>query len=83
MRPIRALVSWMWPGAAVVPHMLTGAADGLYLRNAGIPVYGMSAVLERIDDTRWHGRDERIRVHSYHDAARFWYQLVKQLGSGL
>jgi hypothetical protein len=27
-----------WPGAVIVPQMSTGATDGLYLRNAGIPV---------------------------------------------
>jgi acetylornithine deacetylase/succinyl-diaminopimelate desuccinylase-like protein len=62
--------------------MSTGATDGLYVRNAGIPVYGVSAVFERIDDIRAHGRDERIGVKAYHDAARFWYELVKTLGGG-
>ena len=34
----------MWPGVTIVPEMSTGATDGLYVRNAGIPVYGVSAV---------------------------------------
>jgi acetylornithine deacetylase/succinyl-diaminopimelate desuccinylase-like protein len=79
MRPVESLVKQMWPGAVVVPEMSTGASDGLYVRNAGIPVYGVSAVFERIDDIRAHGRDERVGVKAYHDAARFWYELVKQL----
>lgn len=81
MRPIERLVARMWPGAVVVPEMSTGATDGLYVRNAGIPVYGVSAVFERIDDVRAHGRDERIGVKAFHDAAQFWYELVKQLGA--
>ncbi|MFL5404022.1 MAG: M20/M25/M40 family metallo-hydrolase [Gemmatimonadales bacterium] len=79
MRPVERLVQQMWPGAIIVPEMSTGASDGLYVRNAGIPVYGVSAVFERIDDIRAHGRDERVGVKAYHDAAKFWYQLVKQL----
>jgi acetylornithine deacetylase/succinyl-diaminopimelate desuccinylase-like protein len=82
MRPIERLVARMWPGAAIVPEMSTGATDGLYVRNAGIPVYGVSAVFERVDDIRAHGRDERIGVKAFHDAAQFWYELMKTLGSG-
>ena len=82
MQPVTRLVTKMWPGAVVVPEMSTGATDGLYVRNAGIPVYGVSAVFERIDDVRAHGRDERIGVTAYHDAARFWYDLLKALTEG-
>ncbi len=81
MAPVERLVAKMWPGATVVPEMSTGATDGLYVRNAGIPVYGLSAVFERVDDIRAHGRDERIGVKAYHDAAQFWYELVKTLAS--
>jgi acetylornithine deacetylase/succinyl-diaminopimelate desuccinylase-like protein len=79
MRPVTVLARKMWPEAVVIPEMSTGATDGLYVRNAGIPVYGVSAVFERIDDIRAHGRDERIGVKAYHDASRYWYQLVKTL----
>jgi acetylornithine deacetylase/succinyl-diaminopimelate desuccinylase-like protein len=81
MDPVKALVEKMWPGVVIVPEMSTGATDGLYVRNAGMPVYGVAAVFERIDDIRAHGRDERIGVKAYHDAAQFWYQLVKRLAS--
>ena len=81
MGPIEQLAREMWPGTAIIPEMSTGATDGLYVRNAGIPVYGVSAVFERIDDVRAHGRDERIGVKAFHDAATFWYRLVKTLGS--
>jgi acetylornithine deacetylase/succinyl-diaminopimelate desuccinylase-like protein len=81
MGPIEQLAREMWPQAAMVPEMSTGATDGLYVRNAGIPVYGVSAVFERIDDVRAHGRDERIGVKAFHDAATFWYRMVKTLGS--
>ena len=55
----------MWPGVPVVPIMSTGATDGLYLRNAGIPVYGVSGIFGDIDDVRAHGQDERQEVRSF------------------
>jgi acetylornithine deacetylase/succinyl-diaminopimelate desuccinylase-like protein len=82
MHPVTLLVKQFWPEAAVVPEMSTGATDGLYTRNAGIPTYGVGAIFERIDDVRAHGRDERVGVKAYHDAARFWYQLLKTLTAG-
>ncbi|MDP1571457.1 MAG: M20/M25/M40 family metallo-hydrolase [Vicinamibacterales bacterium] len=79
--PIEALVAEMWPGAVVVPEMSTGATDGAFTRNAGIPTYGVSAVFGALDDIRAHGRDERIGVEPYHRAAEFWYRLLKRLAS--
>jgi acetylornithine deacetylase/succinyl-diaminopimelate desuccinylase-like protein len=59
--------------------METGATDGLYLRNIGIPVYGVSGVSVEIDDYRAHGRDERIGVRAFYDGVEFSYRLVKAL----
>ncbi len=81
MGPIEQLAHKIWPGAAIVPEMSTGATDGAHTRNGGIPTYGVAAVFEKVGDVRAHGRDERIRVQSFHEAADFWYQLVKQLTS--
>lgn len=81
MRPVEQLAAKMWPGAAVVPEMSTGATDGLHTRNGGIPTYGVSAIFERVDDIRAHGRDERVGVKAYHEAAQYWYELVKALAS--
>jgi len=65
----------------VVPVMETGATDGLYLRNAGVPVYGISGVFVDINDVRAHGRDERIGVQDFYDGAEYIYQLVKEVSS--
>jgi acetylornithine deacetylase/succinyl-diaminopimelate desuccinylase-like protein len=81
MERVTSLAKKMWPTAVVAPEMSAGATDGLYVRNVGIPVYGTAAVFERIDDIRAHGRDERIGVKAYHDAAQYWYELVKTLSS--
>ncbi|MDX2061038.1 MAG: M20/M25/M40 family metallo-hydrolase [Gemmatimonadales bacterium] len=77
--PIERLVKEMWPTATVVPEMSTGATDGLYVRNGGIPVYGVGAIFEEINDVRAHGRDERVGVKAFHDAATFWYRMLKAL----
>jgi acetylornithine deacetylase/succinyl-diaminopimelate desuccinylase-like protein len=79
MAPIEQLAGEMWPGAVVVPQMSTGATDGAFTRNAGIPTYGVSAIFAPIDDIRAHGRDERVGVEEYHKAAEFWYRLVAAL----
>lgn len=80
MEVIESLTDEFWPGATVVPTMSTGATDGLYVRNAGIPVYGVSAIFDS-GDSRAHGRDERVPVLSYFEAAQFWYRLVKAVSS--
>ena len=70
-----------WPGAVIVPEMSTGATDGLYLRNAGIPVYGTSSIFDAVDGDRSHGRDERINVEAYHTSGDYFYDLVKSLSA--
>jgi acetylornithine deacetylase/succinyl-diaminopimelate desuccinylase-like protein len=77
--PVAEVANEMWPGISVIPEMSTGATDGLFVRNAGIPVYGVSAIAEDPDDFRAHGQDERIRVQSYYEALEYWYRLAKVL----
>jgi acetylornithine deacetylase/succinyl-diaminopimelate desuccinylase-like protein len=62
--------------------MSTGATDGLFTRNAGIPTYGVAAIFEDINDSRAHGRDERVGIEEFHLAAAFWYELVKRVAGG-
>jgi len=81
MGPVEALVKEMWPAAVVIPEMSTGATDGLYTRNAGIPTFGVSAIFDEVGDVRAHGRDERVGVEAYHKASEYWYRLVKRLAS--
>jgi acetylornithine deacetylase/succinyl-diaminopimelate desuccinylase-like protein len=76
MSAIERVTKRLW-NIPVIPVMETGATDGLYLRNAGIPVYGVSGVFVDINDIRAHGRDERIGVQDYYDGAEYIYQLVK------
>lgn len=77
--PVTEVAQQIWPDIPVIPEMSTGATDGLFVRKAGIPVYGVSAVAEDPNEMRAHGKDERIRVRSYFDAVEYWYRLVKVL----
>jgi len=69
----------LWPGVPVIPVMSTGATDGKYLREAGIPTYGVQGIFIDRDDVRAHGRDERIRVDAFYEGQTFLYELVKVL----
>jgi acetylornithine deacetylase/succinyl-diaminopimelate desuccinylase-like protein len=79
--PIERITRAMWPGVPVVPVMSTGATDSLYLRGAGIPIYGVDGLFTDIDDVRAHGRDERMPVGSFYEGQEFLYRLVKALSS--
>ena len=73
------LTSQMWPGVAVVPSMSTGATDSRFLRNIGIPVYGVSGLFAEPSDLRTHGLNERILVKQLYEGREFLYRLVKEL----
>jgi len=79
---VEKLTAKYWPGAAVVPTMSTGATDGRYLRNIGIPTYGHSGLAGDIDDVRAHGKDERVGVKAFADEQQYLYELVKALAGG-
>lgn len=81
MAPMLEATEAIWPGVPVVPTMSTGATDGLYFRNVGIPVYGVSGMFADIADNRAHGRDERIPVKSFYDALAFLERLVRDYTS--
>lgn len=81
LEKVDKLTASMWPGVVVTPVMSTGATDGKWLRRAGIPVYGISGMFGDIDDTRAHGRDERIGVKEFYDGLEFMYRLMKAVTS--
>jgi acetylornithine deacetylase/succinyl-diaminopimelate desuccinylase-like protein len=79
VEPIEVIVEEMWPGVTIVPVMSTGATDGLYVRNAGIPVYGAAALFGDPEDARAHGRDERVEIARFYEALEFWNRLARRL----
>lgn len=79
MAAISGVTTTLWPGVPAVPMMVMGATDGLYLRAAGIPTYGVQGFFYDRDDIRFHGRDERLKVQSFYEGQTFLYELVKRL----
>jgi len=81
MTAVTRISESMWPGVAIIPAMSTGATDGLFFRNAGTPVYGVSGIFREAGESRAHGRDERILKQSYFDGLDFLYRLTRALSS--
>jgi len=68
------------PNVPIVALMSTGATDGAFFREAGMPVYGIdgSWVISP-EDERAHGLDERMPVRAVYDNVLFWEMVLKQL----
>ena len=81
MKAFNQVTDTMWPGVITLPSMSTGASDGRYLREAGIPTYGVQGFFGDRDDWRAHGRDERMPVESFYQGQTFLYELVKKLST--
>ncbi|MBV9669312.1 MAG: M20/M25/M40 family metallo-hydrolase, partial [Acidobacteriales bacterium] len=79
MQTVSRITNQLWPGVPTVPIMVVGATDGLYLRAAGIPTYGVQGIFYDRNDIRFHGRDERVPIDSFYDGQKFLYEVVKQL----
>src|SRR6476620_1493541 len=77
-----AVTSSLWPNVPTVPMMVMGGTDGMYLRAAGIPTYGVQGIFYDRGDIRFHGRDERVKVQSVYEGQTFLYELVKRLTGG-
>jgi len=82
MTAVTDLTNALWPGVPAVPMMVMGGTDGMYLRPAGIPTYGVQGIFYDRDDIRFHGRDERVKVQSFYQGQTFLYELVKRLSGG-
>jgi len=76
---VEASVKAIWGNVPIAPYMETGATDGLFLRNAGVPVYAFSGIFIATDDIRAHGKDERILISAFDDALDFTYDFLKRV----
>ena len=66
----------------ISPEQQNGATDGLFFRNAGIPVYGVTGIAAPVDEARNHGRDERIMAKSFKEGVAFATALVREVAGG-
>ncbi len=76
---IEGVANRFWPRVVVVPVMSAGATDGSHVRNAGIPVYGLSGVFTEPTEARAHGRDERIEIRRFYEGLEFGKAIVERL----
>jgi acetylornithine deacetylase/succinyl-diaminopimelate desuccinylase-like protein len=82
MQPLTKVVAQMWPGVPVLPVMETGASDGKYTSEAGLPTYGLNGIAIDINDVRAHGKDERVGVDSYYRGVEFYDRFIKAIAGG-
>jgi acetylornithine deacetylase/succinyl-diaminopimelate desuccinylase-like protein len=61
--------------------METGATDGLYFSQHGVPTYGITGTASDLDDVRMHGKDEGMVVQDFYEGLEFEYLLVKAIRS--
>jgi acetylornithine deacetylase/succinyl-diaminopimelate desuccinylase-like protein len=67
-------------GAAIIPQMSTGATDAVFFRAKGIPIYGVDGAWRIVpEDSRAHGRDERLPVKALADNVDHWEKMLSIL----
>jgi len=76
----REAVAKRFPGAAIVPYMSAGATDGVHIRAAGIPTYGVGGLWSYVgEDTGSHGLNERVASRAFHDEIDIWEEMLRML----
>jgi acetylornithine deacetylase/succinyl-diaminopimelate desuccinylase-like protein len=81
MQTTETLAAEFWPGVPVIPTMSGGYTDSRWLRNAGIPSYGVSGLFTDPARNGVHGLNEQIGVKQLYDGKEFLYRLVKRLAT--
>jgi acetylornithine deacetylase/succinyl-diaminopimelate desuccinylase-like protein len=81
MHAVEALAGEMWPGVPVIPTMSSGYTDSRWLRNAGIPAYGVSGLFTDPVNSGTHGLNEQVGVKELYRSKEFLYRLVKTLAA--
>jgi len=76
----RAATATRFKDAPIIPFMSAGATDGSYLRNVGIPVYGVGGLWGIVGEPDGvHGLDERVLVEGFHGQVPIWVDLLRRL----
>jgi acetylornithine deacetylase/succinyl-diaminopimelate desuccinylase-like protein len=73
----------VYPGAKLVPGLITGGTDARFYRLKGATAYGAALFSPEVTmesfGQRFHGNDERIDVDSLGLSAEFWYGVAQQV----
>jgi acetylornithine deacetylase/succinyl-diaminopimelate desuccinylase-like protein len=79
-KAIEKVQSLMFPGAATLPTMLTGATDMSFLRAKGVQAYGIGPpALET--ESGAHGNDERISIDGFSKFVELIYRTVTEVAA--
>jgi acetylornithine deacetylase/succinyl-diaminopimelate desuccinylase-like protein len=77
---IERAVHSMWPGLPIIPSLMLGSTDSRFLRQIGVPCYGINPLALTEDDaTRMHGIDERVPAQSFRTGVELMHRLVMEL----
>jgi acetylornithine deacetylase/succinyl-diaminopimelate desuccinylase-like protein len=79
MDAVAQLITEMWPGVPLNAAMSGGYTDSRWLRNAGIPAYGVSGLFTDPGNNGVHGRNEQVGAKALLDSKEFLYRLVRLL----
>ena len=68
----------VYPNAATLPLMLTGATDSAQLRERGVEAYGVGAEFSDEDSARVHGNDERASISGLRRYLEFLWEAAAE-----
>ena len=76
-------ISVAYPGAEVLPSLVTGGTDARYFRKRGVPSYGAGLLSPHVPMaefmSRFHGHNERIDVDSLRLTTQLWLDVIDRL----
>ena len=76
-------IQMTYPGARVLPSMVTGGTDARFFRERGVPSYGAGLLSADISlgefMNRFHGHNERIDIESLRLTTKLWLDVLDRL----
>lgn len=76
---VAAAVESRYPGTSIIPYMAPYGTDGLVIRGAGIPTYGVMGVFIKAEDEFAHGLNERVPVREFYGGLEHWHTILTEL----
>ena len=76
-------IQMTYPGATVLPSMVTGGTDARFFRRRGVPSYGAGLLSSEVSLgeflNRFHGHNERIDIESLRLTTKLWLDVCDRL----
>lgn len=82
MEAVSAGVEAIRPGTPILPYLAPYGTDGMHLRRAGIPTYGILGLFMKDSDHFAHGLNERVPVRGFFDGLEFWHVVLRRIAGG-